>query len=74
MKVSTKRFTELKNLSKDELTTKIRETEAALFENKMKRVTGQLADAATLWKLRKDLARMKMLAGQSVQKQTPGGK
>lgn len=63
--MSTKRFNELKNLSKDELTTKIREAEASLFENKMKRVTGQLADSASLWRTRKDLARMKMLLEQS---------
>jgi large subunit ribosomal protein L29 len=59
--VSTKRFKELKNLSKDELATKIRESEGQLFQTKMKQATGQLSDTATLWRLRKDIARMKTL-------------
>jgi len=62
--VSTKRFRELKNLSKDELTTKVRESEAQLFQVRMKKVTGQLEDTAMIWRLRKDLARMKMLRAQ----------
>jgi large subunit ribosomal protein L29 len=64
--VSSKRFKELKNLSVDELATKIRENEAALFETRMKKVTGQLEDTAKLWRLRKDMARMKMLQSQAV--------
>jgi large subunit ribosomal protein L29 len=59
--VSSKRFKELKNLSKDELTTKVRETEANLFQAKMKKTTGQLADSAMIWRLRKDVARLKTL-------------
>lgn len=59
--MSTKRFKELKNLSKDELATKIRESEAQFFQTKMKQATGQLSDTATLWRLRKDIARMKTL-------------
>lgn len=59
--MATKRFKELKGLSKDELATKIRESEAQLFEVRMKKVTGQLEDTAKIWRLRKDLARMKML-------------
>jgi large subunit ribosomal protein L29 len=59
--VSSKRFNELKNLSKDELGTKVREIEAELFQAKMKKVTGQLADSAQIWRLRKDVARMKTL-------------
>ncbi len=62
--MSTKRFRELKNLSKDELATKVRESEAQLFQVRMKKVTGQLEDTAMIWRLRKDLARMKMLQGQ----------
>ncbi len=30
----------------------------------MKKVTGQLEDTASIWRLRKDLARIKMLQGQ----------
>lgn len=62
--MGTKRFKELKNLTKVELTTRIRETEAQLFQNKMKQATGQLADTAMLGRLRKDIARMKMLQAQ----------
>jgi len=59
--VSTKGYKEVKDLSKDELITKIRETELALFQTKMKHATGQLENTSSLWKQRKDLARMKGL-------------
>ncbi|MBI2712176.1 MAG: 50S ribosomal protein L29 [Bdellovibrio sp.] len=62
--MATKRIRELRNLSKAELTTKIRESEDQLFQTRMKKVTGQLEDTAALWRLRKDLARMKMLVSQ----------
>jgi large subunit ribosomal protein L29 len=62
--VATKRFKELKNLSEGELTTKLRESEAQLFQVRMKQATGQLEDTASIWRLRKDLARMKMLQAQ----------
>jgi ribosomal protein L29 len=48
----------------DELTTKIRESEGQLFQVRMKKATGQLEDTASIWRLRKDLARMKMLRAQ----------
>lgn len=63
--MATKRIKELKNLSKAELVTKIREHEGQLFETRMKKATGQLEDTAKLWRLRKDMARMKMLLSQS---------
>jgi len=59
--VSNKRFNELKNLSKDELVAKVRTTEAELFQVKMKKMTGQLADSSSVWRIRKDIARMKTL-------------
>jgi ribosomal protein L29 len=59
--VSNKRFNELKNLSKDELGSKLRETEAEFFQAKMKKMTGQLTDSASLWRLRKQVARIKTL-------------
>ena len=62
--MATKRFKELKNLSKDELAVKARESEAQLFQVRMKKSTGQLEDTAIIWRLRKDLARIKMLQGQ----------
>ncbi len=63
--MSTKQFKELKNLTKDELASKARETERQLFDVRMKKATGQLTDTASIWRLRKSLARMKMLEGQA---------
>ena len=59
---------DLKNLSMSELATKARGLEADLFQNKMKKVTGQLTDSATLWRMRKELARVKTLHTQSKSK------
>ena len=59
-----KRFKELKNLSGSELENKAREVEQELFQARMKKTTGQLADTAILWRLRKDLASIKTLQGQ----------
>ena len=62
--VATKRFNELKDLTKDELAVKLRESEQQLFQTRMKKIAGQLKDTAMMWRLRKDLARIKMLQGQ----------
>ena len=70
--MATKRFKELKNLSKDELATKLRESEAELFQTKMKRVTGQLGDTALIWRLRKDVARIKTLQTANAMALAPG--
>ncbi len=72
--MSTKRFKELKNLSADELKTRVRESEAQMFDAKMKKATGQLENTGSLWKLRKDIARLKTLqtAGKSTQAQKAG--
>ncbi|MBS1961953.1 MAG: 50S ribosomal protein L29 [Bdellovibrionales bacterium] len=51
----------LKNLSANELVVKTRELEKTIFDTRMKKVTGQLADSAMIWRLRKDLARVKTL-------------
>lgn len=67
--MSSKRYKELKNLSKDELVTKVREIEASLFQAKMKKVTGQLADTAVMWKARKDIARIKTLLSKDLAEQ-----
>lgn len=56
-----KAFKELKNLSKDELAGKQREIEEGLFQARMKRATGQLQDTASIWRSRKNLARVKTL-------------
>jgi large subunit ribosomal protein L29 len=65
--MANKRIKELKNLTKDELSTKLRELEKQLFEERMKKTAGTLADSASLWRVRKDIARVKTL-------QTSGGK
>ena len=63
--MSTKHFKELRNMSVDELKTRLRETEAQLFDAKMKKATGQLSETNMLWRLRKDIARVKMLQTQA---------
>ncbi len=63
--MATKNYKELKNLSKDELATKVRQLEADIFQARMKKATGQLENQAAVWKLRKNLARAKMLLGQA---------
>ncbi len=55
----------LKNLSASELVVKTRELEKSLFDSGMKKVTGQLADPAMSWRLRKELARVKTLQTQA---------
>lgn len=62
--MATKRFKELKELSNTELETKMREFQAELFDVRMKKAVGQLKDTAKIWRLRKDLARLKMLQAQ----------
>jgi len=74
--VAKKRFVELKNLTQDELNTRLREAEKVLFESRMKKVTGQLTNTAGVWKTRKDIARMKMILQERAQpgKTAAGGK
>ena len=62
--MSTKNFKKLLNLSKDELISKIREEESSMFLAKMKHVTGQLENTASLRNGRKNICRMKMLLSQ----------
>jgi ribosomal protein L29 len=57
----TKQLKTLKNLSAAELAKKARELEAGLFGARFKKSTGQLASPADLWKMRKELARVKTL-------------
>lgn len=66
--MSTKAFKEIKKLSKDELVTKARSLEADLFKARMKGVTGQLEDTSSVWRMRKDLARVKTLMSQTAAK------
>ena len=69
--MANKRIKEFKNLSKDELATKARETEEQLFQARLKRATGQLADTASIWRTRKDLARIKTLQTQAQKAKAP---
>ena len=62
--MSNKKIKELKNLSKAELLVKSREAEKNLFDARMKKKTGQLEDVNTLWRIRKDIARIKTLLTQ----------
>jgi ribosomal protein L29 len=66
--MATKAFKEILKLSKDELGTKARSLEADLFKARMKSVTGQLEDTSSVWRMRKDLARVKMLMSQTAAK------
>ncbi len=66
--MTTKTMKTLKNLSSNELVVKTRELEKNLFDTRMKKVTGQLADPAMIWRLRKELARVKTLATASATK------
>ena len=54
----------LKNLSSDELNAKARELQASVFDLRIKKVTGQLANVSEIWKVRKELARVRTLANQ----------
>lgn len=67
--MATKQFKEIKNLSKDELVNKLRSTEAELFQARIKRSIGQLSDTASVWRLRKSVARMKTLMSQSASRE-----
>lgn len=55
----------LKNMSANELLVKARELEKNLFDTRMKKVTGQLADSSSIWRLRKELARVKTIQTQA---------
>lgn len=62
--MSGKAIKEIKSLSKAELEAQMRETESKLFEAKMQKATGQLEKTSDLWKLRKQLARIKTVQTQ----------
>lgn len=57
--MSNKSFKAIRNLTNDELTAKLRETEGQLFKSKMSLATGQLSDTASIWKFRKEIARIR---------------
>lgn len=57
-----KKLDAMKNLSQKELSQKLSEANKSLFESKIKLVTGQLENTAMIWKLRKEIARLKTFA------------
>lgn len=57
--MSNKQMKEISKLSLGEITTKVREVEAKIFEARMRHATGALENTASVWMLRKELARMK---------------
>ena len=59
-----KKLESMKNLSVKELDQKITENQKALFESKIKLSTGQLENTASIWKIRKDIARLKTFLSQ----------
>jgi ribosomal protein L29 len=63
-----KKLEALKNMTEKELSQNILDAQKSLFENKIKKTTGQLENTASIWKIRKDIARLKTFA---TQKTTP---
>ena len=59
-----KKLEEVKNLTVKELNQKLLDSHKALFEGRIKLATGQLENTAFLWKLRKDIARIKTFLTQ----------
>jgi len=59
-----KKLEPMKNFSVKELDQKITENQKALFEGKIKLSTGQLENTASLWKMRKEIARLKTFLSQ----------
>lgn len=62
--MATKKMKELRNLSHDELISRIRETRQKLFDAKIQFATGQLENVKTNWVLRKELARIYTLLSE----------
>jgi large subunit ribosomal protein L29 len=60
-------YSEVKALSAAELKAKVKESQAELFEARMKHSLGQLANPMELRRLRKDIARMKMVAASGAE-------
>jgi large subunit ribosomal protein L29 len=66
--VAKKKLEGLKNLSEKEMNQKISDNRKALFEAKIKLATGQLENTAMIWKLRKEIARVKTFLTQKASK------
>jgi large subunit ribosomal protein L29 len=59
-----KKLESMKNLSVKEIGQKLTENQKALFEGKIKLSTGQLENTASIWKIRKEIARLKTFLSQ----------
>lgn len=59
-----KKLDAMKNLSVKELNQKLTENQKALFESRIKLSTGQLENTASIWKMRKEIARLKTFLTQ----------
>jgi large subunit ribosomal protein L29 len=59
-----KKLESMKNLTAKELSQKLNDNQKALFESKIKLSTGQLENTASLWKIRKEIARLKTFLTQ----------
>ena len=55
---------ELKDLSVQELGTKVAGLQKELFQSRMKQVSGQLTNSSSLWQMRKSIARAKTFISQ----------
>lgn len=66
--MATKAFKAVKNLTAVEMTNRLRELENEIFQTRMQKTTGQLADVSKMWRLRKEVARIKTLQTQQQQK------
>jgi large subunit ribosomal protein L29 len=59
-----KKLESMKNLTAKELSQKLNDNQKALFESKIKLSTGQLENTASIWKIRKEIARLKTFLTQ----------
>jgi large subunit ribosomal protein L29 len=59
-----KKLESIKNLSVKEIAQKLNDNQKALFESKIKLSTGQLENTASIWKIRKEIARLKTFLTQ----------
>jgi large subunit ribosomal protein L29 len=61
---------EIRDLSAEEITTKLRETRAALLQLRLRKQTGQVEKTSEIRTLRKDIARLETIANQKKSKAT----
>jgi large subunit ribosomal protein L29 len=62
--VAKKKLETMKSFTAKELKQKLLDSQKGLFEGKIKHATGQLENTAQLWKVRKEIARMKTFLTQ----------